>query len=346
VSTRKYGLQSMNKCCKRSLRLACSAVIALTSAYCIPVLAGTVDSADFCVTATDMQFGLNLSALNPDAFDIILRISPDADTFTIADKERISVNFDLDTGAITRQEPIVETFGTPEFDRWVDGLIDDFNIVPLGGGNAQITGSVSLGADKLLPGGEIKSVGVRDGATNVFGPHPITACSPAPIVISVTETVAVSDDQNLLLGIKLSINEIISVSDEILVIPPLSIVISESIGVSDDIVIEVGPTLADTIDLTLPPGSLLPGTTITADAGGFKPLTEVEAFLQSDPIKVGGEMADADGNVSFQITIPADFPPGDHTLILLGQAPDGSERRLTAAIRIDPPDTIFKDGFE
>jgi len=33
-------------------------------------------------------------------------------------------------------------------------------------------------------------------------------------------------------------------------------------------------------------------------------------------------------------------------LILLGQNPDGNERRLTAAITVDPPDTIFMDGFE
>ena len=169
---------------------------------------------------------------------------------------------------------------------------------------------------------------------------------PGPIEIAVTETVPVNDSSAHLRGIILPFGETISVFDEVLVIPPLSIAVTESVGVSDDIVIKVGPTLADTIDLTLPPGPLLPGMIFTAKAGGFKPFTAVEAFLQSVPIKVGEEMADADGNVSFQITIPADFPPGDHTLILLGQAPDGSERRLTAAITIDPPDTIFKDSFE
>ena len=169
---------------------------------------------------------------------------------------------------------------------------------------------------------------------------------PGPIEIAVTETVPVSDSSAHLRGIILPFDETISVSDEVLVMPPLSIAVAESVGVSDNIVIKVGPTLADTIDLTLPPGPLLPGMIFTAKAGGFKPFTAVEAFLQSVPVKVGEEMADADGNVSFQITIPADFPPGDHTLILVGQEPDGSERRLTAAIRIDPPDTIFKDGFE
>ncbi len=169
---------------------------------------------------------------------------------------------------------------------------------------------------------------------------------PGPIEIAVTETVPVNDSSAHLRGIILPFDETISVSDKVLVIPPLSIAVTESVGVSDDIVIKVGPTLADTIDLTLPPGPLLPGMIFTAKAGGFKPFTAVQAFLQSDPVLVGEEMADVDGNVSFQITIPVDFPPGDHTLILLGQAPDGSERRLTAAITTDPPETIFADGFE
>jgi len=169
---------------------------------------------------------------------------------------------------------------------------------------------------------------------------------PGPIEIAVTETLGVSDSSAHLLGIILPFDETISVFDQVLVIPPLSIAVTESVSVSDDIVIKVGPTLADTIDLTLPPGPLLPGMIFTAKAGGFKPFTAVQAFLQSDPVLVGEEMADVDGNVSFQITIPVDFPPGDHTLILLGQAPDGSERRLTAAITTDPPETIFADGFE
>jgi hypothetical protein len=169
---------------------------------------------------------------------------------------------------------------------------------------------------------------------------------PGPITISVSETIPVNDTKNLLLGINLPVSETISVTDDVLVIPPLNVAASETITVGDMVEVTVGPTLADTINLTLPDGPLLPGTTFTADAGGFKPFTPVQAFLQSEPVLVGEEMADADGNVSFEITIPLDFLPGDHTLILIGQAPDGSERRLTAAITIDTQDTIMKDGFE
>jgi hypothetical protein len=72
----------------------------------------------------------------------------------------------------------------------------------------------------------------------------------------------------------------------------------------------------------------------------------VKAFLQSDPVLVGEEFTDVDGNVSFQITIPLDFPPGDHMLILLGQNPDDSERRLTHPLTVESAGVIFKDGFE
>ena len=61
---------------------------------------------------------------------------------------------------------------------------------------------------------------------------------------------------------------------------------------------------------------------------------------------VGEETADAEGNVSFLITIPLDSPPGEHTLVLLGQSLDGSERRLTAALKVEIPDTIFQNRFE
>jgi len=166
------------------------------------------------------------------------------------------------------------------------------------------------------------------------------------IIININETITVSDATLALPSVDISVMEVITVNDNNLVLPSVNIILTEVITVSDDVAVNVGPTLADTINLTLPDGPLVPGSVITADAGGFKPFTPVQAFLQSEPVLVGEEMADSDGNVSFEITIPADFPPGAHTLILLGQNPDGSERRLTAAITIDTQDTIMKDGFE
>lgn len=162
-------------------------LLASACAFSLPTFAGTVDTADFCVTETEMQLDIRLSALDPDVFDIIFQISPDAGTFTAAARESLSVNFDMHTGAITRQEPIVRTNGEPETDRWVDGPIENFTIVATGDGFAQLSGSVLLGNDKLLPGGTIKSIGLRDPDTVVQGPHTITACAapPPPEVVPV-----------------------------------------------------------------------------------------------------------------------------------------------------------------
>lgn len=240
--------------------------------------------------------------------------------------------------------------------RWLSASYEDFSRLNIDSGSTYpLTDGVGFGLagmddPRISRNGEVilfsnSSLTKPDGEEGrwwLYRFDPI----PGPIEIAITEMVPVSDSNAHVLGINLPVNETVTVSDEVLVIPPLSIAVTESVGVSDDIVIKVGPTLADTISLTLPPGPLLPGMIFTARAGGFKPVTAVKAFLQSEPVLVGEETADTDGNVSFEITIPLDFIPGDHTLILLGQAPDGSERRLTAAITVDPPDTIFMDGFE
>lgn len=128
---------------------------------------------------------------------------------------------------------------------------------------------------------------------------------------------------------------------------------SDSVGVDgpdNDLMINSGAAyvilLPKEIVIDLPPEPLAPGSVFTVTAIGFKPNTLVQAFLQSEPVLVGEEMADADGKVIFQITVPLDFPPGDHSLILLGLNPDNSERRLIEPLSVVSQGTIFKDGFE
>lgn len=128
---------------------------------------------------------------------------------------------------------------------------------------------------------------------------------------------------------------------------------SDSTGVDgpdNDLMVNSGAAyvivLPEDIVVHLPPEPLRPGSVFTVTAIGFKPGTLVQAFLQSEPVLVGEEMADTQGEVTFEITVPLDFPPGDHSLILLGLNPDDSERRLTAPLSILTTGTIFLDGFE
>lgn len=166
------------------------------------------------------------------------------------------------------------------------------------------------------------------------------------IQIVVDERIKVSDLPQVTPPIIITVEESITINDDPLVILPLLIIVNESITIGDDTEVKVRPTLADTINLTFPPGPILPGATFSAEAGGFKPFTPVQAFLQSEPVLVGTEDADVDGWVTFSITIPMGFVPGEHTLVLIGEAPDASERRLEAKITIEKGEVIFTDGFE
>ena len=162
----------------------------------------------------------------------------------------------------------------------------------------------------------------------------------------VNEVIMVTDGAVVTTPIVLELFETIHVSDTPRILPNVTVSVLELITLNDESLADVQPLPGDVITITLLSVPLVPGSVFQIDAGGFKPLTQVQVFLQSEPVLVGVETADVDGKVSHMITIPLDFPPGDHTLILLGQKPDGSERRLTAPITIELPDEVFKDSFE
>jgi LPXTG-motif cell wall-anchored protein len=78
-------------------------------------------------------------------------------------------------------------------------------------------------------------------------------------------------------------------------------------------------------------GTVVAGQTITATAGCF---TGNVIFTLGDTA-VGNGIADLDGNVSVQITIPADLAPGTYTLTATGEACDGSgQRTVTTEITV------------
>ncbi len=168
-----------------------------------------------------------------------------------------------------------------------------------------------------------------------------------PLEALVTETITVNEDVFVLAPITIAIDETIYITDAPQVLPALTIAIAETITVADSVLAEPFIDPADRITIIPMPAPIRQGWTFAAEAGGFKPLTQVQAFLLSDPpLLVGEESADANGDAIFMIVVPIDFPTGEHTVILLGQEPDGSERRLTALITVELRDSIFKDSFE
>ncbi len=133
--------------------------------------------------------------------------------------------------------------------------------------------------------------------------------------------------------LSLHIQERITIGDGTLTLPGVRLAVSETISIGESIapLMSSLPTNVIELDINLP---LLPGDVFNASATGFKPFSIVRAWLQSTPVLVGEEEADEFGRVRFVITVPESFPPGPHTLVLLGVAPDGSERRLEAPITV------------
>ncbi len=188
------------------------------------------------------------------------------------------------------------------------------------------------------PGNYAYRVEAVDAALNesTTGPTTLIDVGAPPIEISIEERILVNDSVNVLTSLTIAIEETIRVLDDPLTLPALTIAIAEVIAVRDTPAVETNPggPDPDLIVINIPNPPLLPGSIFSASAGGFKPFSLVQAFLESTPVLVGEENADADGDVRFVITVPANFPPGQHTLALIGVAPDDSPRRLTTPISI------------
>ena len=133
-------------------------------------------------------FSVQVTETQPD--DIIFRIGADGIPFA-SPTERIAVNFDSVTGLVTTQLPEVQTFGTPPFDRWLDGSIPDFAIEAVSVGVWKISGSVPVGTDTFQPGDSIWGVALRTDTTVFSGAVEIDACesdNPSAIVLKLVST--------------------------------------------------------------------------------------------------------------------------------------------------------------
>jgi LPXTG cell wall anchor motif len=97
------------------------------------------------------------------------------------------------------------------------------------------------------------------------------------------------------------------------------------------------PTLFATISDTTP----TPGETVTITAGGYVPGTTVTVTLEPEGTVLGTAVADADGNVTLTVTIPADLSLGDHAVAVTGETTAGV---VTQAIPITVVSPSAADG--
>ena len=86
------------------------------------------------------------------------------------------------------------------------------------------------------------------------------------------------------------------------------------------------PRWVDTPESLNAPASAVAGDTITLTGDGFQPGEALEVWLLSTPVQLATLTADANGAFTATVTIPANVPPGAHTLEIRGaQSPTFSQ---------------------
>ncbi|NEK84208.1 fibronectin type III domain-containing protein [Blastococcus saxobsidens] len=78
--------------------------------------------------------------------------------------------------------------------------------------------------------------------------------------------------------------------------------------------------------------TLAPGASVTLTGGGYLPGSTVTLLMYSTPTVLGTTVADASGNISATVTLPAGS--GNHTLVAGGVDPSGAPHNLTMAVTL------------
>lgn len=93
-----------------------------------------------------------------------------------------------------------------------------------------------------------------------------------------------------------------------------------------------------------PVSSVTPGQKVTVEASGFLGGSNVQAFAYSTPTLLGAAVTDADGAATFEVTVPTDLTPGEHTLVAIGFGAGGSTAVATSALVVAAPGVPVAPG--
>ena len=83
-------------------------------------------------------------------------------------------------------------------------------------------------------------------------------------------------------------------------------------------------TFTVTVRVQLPIVSVV-GNSVVTNLGGFRASSTTLLAVFSDPRVLATVVTDATGAADYSVEIPADLPPGPHTVTVVGVAPDGSD---------------------
>lgn len=85
-----------------------------------------------------------------------------------------------------------------------------------------------------------------------------------------------------------------------------------------------------------PAGVVEPGDDVRIAGGGFKPGSEVILTIESEPVTLGTTKADSKGEIDETVTLPEDFPLGDHTVKASGDSATGGRLVLELPVDVVP----------
>lgn len=109
---------------------------------------------------------------------------------------------------------------------------------------------------------------------------------------------------------------------------------------TDDLLPPLESTWTTTIDIqSTANGQLFQGGSVQIQGGGLQAASSSTVVLHSDPTVLGSVLADMDGKVDETFVLPADIPPGQHTLVISALSADGEfiEKRIPVAVLFPTP---------
>ncbi len=99
----------------------------------------------------------------------------------------------------------------------------------------------------------------------------------------------------------------------------------------------------DTGDSSAATPTVEQGETMTMSADGYATGSAFKGTMYSDPVDLGRGTVNADGVARLTFTVP-EVPPGPHTIVIEGRAPDGSTRIVAATVVVAGTPTGFPDA--
>lgn len=323
------------------------------------VISGTptsaLDGAVFTLTASDgtftasEQFGIAVAGLAPSDQPLaavhgqaIESTSPLTATgfsgdvvYTVAPALPAGLSFDASTGVIS---------GTPTGDA-IDKTT--FTITATGTEAGVATATVKILIDAVAPAAP-ETVNVVPGAFQAFVSWPASEDDggAGPVTYTVTavpsgQTCTTTQTSCVITGLPAGTMT-------------FSVVAATSVGAAEPAVSASASVLSHAAPETVPDAtagtsvrfvdasgsavsSVTPGQKVTVEASGFLAGSNVQAFAYSTPTLLGSAVTDADGAASFEVTVPTDLTPGEHTLVAIGFGAGGTTAVATSALVVAAP---------